>query len=193
MLHRIREMLRAKAPKMLSGTIEADETYIGGKNENRHLYKRVKNSKGRAVKDKTPVFGLLQRNGMITSKPVNDVTKRTLQTIINKSVCEGSRLITDEWNAYKGLNKKFDHRFIFHSLGEHSIGDVHINTLEGFWSLLKRGIIGIYHQVSEKHLEKYCDEFNFRYNTKDINEQDRFDKSITQCNGRLKYNELIAQ
>ncbi len=93
----------------------------------------------------------------------------------------------------KDLDKRYNHRFLIHSKGEHAFGIIHINTLEGFWSLMKRGILGIYHSVSDKHLEKYCNEFNFRYNTKDMNEQNRFDKSITQCAGRLKYNELIAQ
>jgi transposase-like protein len=193
MLHRIREMLKANSSKMLSGTIEIDETYIGGKNENKHIDKKVKKSRGRASDDKKPVFGLLQRDGAVISKPVDDVTKKTLQTIINKSVRRGSTIITDEWSSYKGLNKRYNHRFIFHKLGEHAVGDVYTNTIEGFWSLLKRGIVGIYHSVSDKHLEKYCDEFNFRYNTKDMNEQNRFDRSISQCTGRLKYNELIAQ
>ncbi|MDD5363134.1 MAG: IS1595 family transposase [Ignavibacteria bacterium] len=193
MLHRIREMLKNNSSKMLSGTIEVDETYIGGKNEFKHIDKKVKKSQGRASKDKTPVFGMLQRDGVVVSKPVDNVTKATLQGVINKSVRKGSTVISDEWGSYKGLEKRYNHRYIFHNLGEHAIGNVHTNTIEGFWSLLKRGIVGIYHSVSPKHLEKYCDEFSFRYNTKDYSEQDRFNKSISQCSGRLKYNQLIAQ
>ena len=155
MLHRIREMLRTKSSKMLSGTIEVDETYIGGKNENKHIDKKVKKSQGRASDDKTPVFGMLQRDGVVISKPVNDVTQKTLQDIINKSVKRGSTVISDELGSYKGLNKKYNHRFLFHGLGEHAIGEVHTNSIEGFWSLLKKCIVGIYHSVSDKHLEKY--------------------------------------
>lgn len=193
MLHRIREMLKDKAPEMLEGIIEADETYIGGKNKNRHEDKKISGTQGRSVKDKTPVFGLFERNGMITSKPIKNVGVKPIQREINSSVKQGSELITDEWFGYEGLNKNYNHNIVNHKAKQYVIDKyIHTNTLEGFWSLMKRGIIGIYHQVSEKHLGKYCNEFNFRYNTKDMNEQDRFDKSISQCNGRLKYKALIA-
>jgi len=192
-LHRIREMLKGDNPELLGGTIEADETFIGGQNKNRHKNKQVNNPQGRSLRDKTPVIGLYQRNGLITSKVVQDTTMQSLHPIIRDSVKEGSRLITDEWGGYNGLGKSYEHNVIQHGKGQYCIGDVHTNSLEGFWSLLKRGIIGIYHQVSEKHLGKYCSEFNFRYNTRKINEADRFDKAISQCKGRLKYRELIAR
>jgi len=192
MLHRIREMLKANAPEMLEGVVEADETFIGGKNKNRHNNKKVKQSQGRSVKDKTPVLGLFERNGMITSKPIKNTAKETIQPIINDTVKAGSRVITDEWHGYTGLNSNFEHKVINHGAKQYVDGLHHTNTIEGFWSLLKRGIIGIYHQVSEKHLHRYCDEFSFRYNTKESSEEDRFDKSISQCSGRLKYKQLIA-
>ena len=192
MLHRIREMLNNNAPQMLEGTIEVDETFIGGKNKNRHANKKVKDSQGRSVKDKTPVLGLFERDGELTTKVIKDTSKKTIQPIINEKVKKDSELISDDWKAYKGLKKNFNHKVINHSQKEYVIGHIHTNTIEGFWSLLKRGIIGIYHNVSDKHLEKYCNEFSFRYNTIDLNEQDRFDKSISQCNGRLKYKQLIA-
>lgn len=180
-------MLNAKAPKMLGGIV------VGGKLKNMHIDKRPEKIQGQPVsKEKTPVFGMLQRNGNVDSMPVKDTKKITLHEIINKSIRKGTKLMSDEHTSYTGLNKKYNHRMVFHSLGEHKNGNVHINTLEGFWSLLKRGIVGIYHSVSDKHLEKYCNEFDFRYDTKDMTEQDRFDKSISQCNGRLKYSQLIA-
>ncbi|MCI0450623.1 MAG: IS1595 family transposase [Chlorobi bacterium] len=193
MAHRIREMLRAKNPTMLRGIIEADETYIGGKNKNRHWDKKVKGNQGRSLKDKSVVIGLYQRNGMIISKPIENTTTKIIPQAIKENVKKGSHLITDELSAYVMFDGNYKHSIIKHAQGEYANGKIHTNTIEGFWSLLKRGIIGIYHQVSEKHLEKYCNEFNFRYNTKDFNEQNRFDKSITQCTGRLKYNELIAE
>lgn len=162
-------------------------------NNNRHKSKQVTNPQGRSLRDKTPVMGLYQRNGNITSKPVSDTTMQSLQPIIRSNVKEGSRLITDEWGGYNGLNKNYNHNVIQHGKGQYVIGDVHTNNLEGFWSLLKRGIIGIYHQVSEKHLEKYCSEFNFRYNSRVSSEADRIDKAISQCKGRLKYRELIGK
>lgn len=193
MLHRIREMLRDKAPQMLSGIIEADETYVGGKNKNRHNNKKIKGIQGRSVKDKTPVLGLFQRNGLITSKVVKDTKASTIQPIIKETVKQDSALITDEWHGYHGLKKDYNHKVVNHGKKQYVIdGVIHTNTLEGFWSLLKRGIIGIYHQISEKHLERYCKEFDFRYNTRAMNEENRFDTLISKCKGRMTYKELIA-
>lgn len=193
MLQRIREMLKQNAPEMLEGIVEVDETFIGGKNKNRNENKKIKGSQGRSVKDKTPVLGLFQRNGMITSKPIKNTNSETIQPIINETVKKGSQLVTDEWLGYTGLDKNYEHNIINHSAKQYVNGIFHTNTVEGFWSLLKRGIIGIYHQVSEKHLNKYCGEFSFRYNTRGMREHERFDHSISQCNGRLKYKVLIAE
>jgi transposase-like protein len=98
--------------------------------------------------------------------------------------------MTDEWKAYTGLSKMFNHQFVKHGQGEYVVGDCHTNTIEGFWSLLKRGIIGQYHWISAKHLDKYLDEFEFRYNTKDISCADRFSKMIANSSSRLTYRNL---
>lgn len=189
MLQRIRYAIRTKsfnAP--LNGTVELDETFIGGKNKNRHEKKKVKNSQG--GKDKTPVFGLVERNGRLVAMRVRDRQRATVMPIIHKTVSKDARIMTDEHKAYKTLSDIYGHEMVNHSEGEYVVGACHTNTIEGFWSLLKRGIIGIYHNVSEKHLDAYVDEFEYRYNTKDITCVERFDNMLSLSNSRLTYNQL---
>lgn len=166
MLMRIRRAMRDDG-EMLEGIVEADETYIGGKNKNKHNDKKTKGGQGRNTKSKTPVFGLLERGGKVRAQKVSSVNSRTLKTIIGQNVEKGSTISTDEWKSYKGLAPKFNHLVVKHGSGQYVQGEAHTNTLEGFWSLFKRGIIGQYHQISVKHLNKYIDEFCFRYNNRD--------------------------
>lgn len=192
-LQRIREMLKDKAPQMLKNEVEIDETYIGGKNKNRHAHKKVKGSQGRSAKDKTPVLGIIEREGRIVARSVKNTKSSTIQPIMRASVEIGSTIYTDEWLGYRGLDKSYSHKVVNHGSGEYVNGVIHTNTVEGFWSLLKRGIVGIYHHVSPKHLDRYCDEFTFRYNTRNISQEERFDTAIAQSEGkRLKYNDLVA-
>lgn len=192
MLHRIREMMRKKNPNMLTGTTQADETFMGGKNKNRHASKKVKESQGRSVKDKTPVFGMLS-DGKVSTQVVADTKSKTLKPLIASMVEKGAIVITDEWGSYTGLATNYQHEVIKHNAGEYVRNGFHTNSLEGFWSLLKRGIYGIYHQVSPKHLQRYTDEFSYRYNTREIKDQDRFDVSLSQVSGRLTYKNLIQK
>lgn len=136
-------------------------------------------------------MGIVERNGKIFAKPVINTKGETIQPIMRKVVQLGSVIFTDEWNGYKGLDRLYAHRFVNHSQGEYI--NAHTNTVEGFWSLFKRGIIGIYHSVSHKHLEKYCDEFTYRYNTRESSQQERFNEAISKSkDNRLKYKDLIA-
>lgn len=168
MLMRIRRAM-VEYGDLLEGIIEADETYIGGKDKNKHTNKKPKGGarRGRNTDTKTPVFGVVERGGRIKAGKVKDVTKRTLQTEICSTVKEGSQIMTDEWGSYNGLSEKFSHSVVSHGAGQYVNGIAHTNTIEGFWSLLKRGIVGQYHQVSKKHLNKYINEFCFRYNYRD--------------------------
>jgi len=183
MLHRIRYMLGTKAGRMMTGTVEADETYVGGASKK---HKKA----GRGTVNKTAVFGMVERQGDVRAESVARTDKKTLTTIIKKNISKDATIVTDEWASYNYLDYDFKHKVINHSKA-YAIGSIHINTIEGFWSLLKRGIFGIYHSVSPKHLDRYCDEFEYRYNTRKVNDAQRFNAVFTQCGGRLTYATLI--
>jgi transposase-like protein len=152
--------------ELLEGIVEADETYIGGKNKNRHNDKKTEGGQGRGGSDKTPVIGILQRDGKVKAKKSKDVSGKTLMSFIKQNVKEGSTISTDEWGGYNKVSEKFTHLIVSHGKGEYVKGEAHTNSLEGFWSLFKRGIVGQYHQISAKYLDKYVDEFCFRYNNR---------------------------
>ena len=197
-LHRVREMLTEKAPFMLENEVEVDETFVGGKEKNKHASKKIKNltgtaPRGRSLAGKTPVLGILERDGKVYAVPVKDTSAKTIQPIMVDVVRPGSTLYTDEWQGYKGLSVKYDHRVVQHGKGEYVVGVVHTNGIEGFWAGLKRGIVGIYHQVSAKHLHRYCNEFSYRYNTRKDIDTERFNVSLTRLEGRLTYKALIAK
>lgn len=190
MLQRIRNCFGLDNDGDLDNDVEADETYVGGKNKNRHSYKKVDGSQGRSAKDKTPVFGVVERQGKLIAKAVEDVQANTLTNEMIKYVKHTANIYTDEWLGYKTIKKIYDHTVVKHRQGEYVRGRIHTNTIEGFWSLLKRGIVGIYHFTSKKHLQKYVDEFVFRYNTRDLNEAERFNFMLQNCDFRLTYNQL---
>jgi transposase-like protein len=144
--------------------------------------------------NKTPVVAMLQRNGSIVTIVTPLANGEAIKPFIYKHVKPGSIVITDGFGAYKGLDKTYTHEVVMHSENEYvREGNIHTNTLEGFWSQLKRGIIGTFHQVSPKHLHRYCHEFGYKYNTRKITDCDRFEDAIRNVNcKRLTYAKLIA-
>jgi transposase-like protein len=190
MLQRIRNCFGFDNDNDLSNEVEVDETYVGGKNKNKHNAKKIEGTQGRSIKDKAPVFGMIERGGKLNAKCVDDVTIRTLTTEIVRYV-NNATVYSDEWLGYNALKRIYDHQFIKHGAGQYVNGRVHTNTIEGFWSLLKRGIVGIYHFTSVKHLQKYVDEFVFRYNTRNASEVSRFNLLLSNTTNRLTYERLI--
>ena len=180
MAHRIRHaMAQPDVIDMLKGIVEADETYIGGK----HHGKR-----GRGSENKTPVFALVERNGRVRAFRTERVTAKNLKGKIRENVDKQATVMTDEFLAYKNLDKEFDHHTVNHGAGEYVNGDVHTNTVEGFFSILKRGINGVYHHVSEQHLDRYLAEFAFRYDNRKVEDIVRVGIALKQTEGkRLTY------
>jgi len=191
MLQRIRACFESTENSQLDNDVEIDETFIGGKNKNRHFDKKIKNSQGRSFKDKTPVLGMIERNGKLIAKVVDDTQGKTLTPEITKNIKTSASVYTDEWLWYKGLKRIFNHLYVKHNHGEYVNGNISTNTIEGFWSLLKRGIVGIYHSTSKKHLQKYVDEFVFRYNSRKHIDVVRFNLFLNNLENRLTYKELV--
>jgi transposase-like protein len=183
MLHRIRFAMADSAPDMLSGPVEVDETYVGGKPRF-----KGKNKRGHGTK-KQPVMAMVERGGKVKTKPVANVTGKTLKQVIRDNVHPSATLYSDESNAYFGIGKEFagGHHTVKHGKREYARGEVHSNTIEGFFSLLKRGLIGIYHNVSREHLHRYLAEYEFRYNNRELDDGDRTVAAIKAADGKLLF------
>jgi transposase-like protein len=186
MAHRIRyAMTQSPVIDKLQGIVEADETYIGGK----HHGKR-----GRGSENKTPVFALVERNGRVRAFRAERVTSKNLKDKIRENVDKRAVIMTDEFLAYKNLDRDFVHYTVNHGAGEYVNGDIHTNTAEGFFSILKRGINGIYHHVSEQHLDRYLAEFGFRYDNRKVDDAVRVGIALGQIGGkRLMFREPISR
>lgn len=192
-LHRLREACGPDLEK-LRGIIEIDETYIGGLEENKHASK--KRNAGRGAVGKTAVLGMRERGGTVVAKSIARTDKGTIQTTIIRQVEAGSTINTDEAGAYENLGAlSFKHETVNHKAGEFARDDVTTNSIESVFAVLKRGLIGVFHHASPKHLGRYVDEFTFRLNEGNVKNHTltRLDSFVDGTAGkRLTYRGLIG-
>lgn len=169
MCHRIRAALADKEFNKLMGIVEVDETFVGGKAKNRHWDKRGGGGgTGGIGSGKAAVVGAVSRKGNMVARVVQNVRAATLTEFVREAVStKVSLLCTDQWGGYNKLNADYPHKSVDHSINQYVVGAVHTQTIEGFWSLIKRGMVGTFHKVSRKYLPLYVAEFEFRYNNRE--------------------------
>jgi hypothetical protein len=178
MCHKVRTALVEDVSK-LGGIVEVDETYIGGKDKNRHWDKKS-GSSGRGDTHKMTVIGAVKRKGNVVARMIENTARETLESFVRETVSTRvSLLCTDDYGGYRRLGFRFPHGVIDHSTGHHVVGAIHTNTIEGFWSIIKRGVVGTFHKVSKKYLPLYVADFQFRYNNR-MN-ADIFGAAIAGC------------
>jgi transposase-like protein len=191
-LQRLREAC-GNDPTVLLGIIEVDETYIGGKEKSKHESKKQR--LGRGSVGKTAVIGMRERGGRVKAMTIPNTTANTLQSAILDNVAAGSEIQTDEHSGYQGIEDHFYHDMVNHAGGEYGRPGVSTNGIESVWAVLKRGLHGVYHHASPKHLDRYVQEFAFRLNDGNVKRHtmDRLDSFIAASSGmRLTYERLIS-
>lgn len=192
LLHRIRKSMQNGSMGKLSGHVEVDETFIGGKARFMHKSRRVKVGDTGFV-GKIAVMGLLERHGEVRCQIVPNTRRKSLRPIINEHIEAGANVYSDNLPSYRNLNDEYIHKVIDHA-EKYVDGQIHTNGIENFWSLLKRSIKGTYVSVEPFHLFRYLDEQTFRFNTRKGTDADRFVKAAAALTGkRLTFNELIGR
>lgn len=187
--HRIREAMMYRGG-LFKGEVEVDETYIGGKEKNKHSNKKLHS--GRGATGKQAVFGMVERNGATRAFPIDGTDRVKLQSAIVENIKRGSTLYTDSHSGYDEV-KGYSRSSVAHSVGEYVREKVHTNGIESFWSLLKRGYIGIYHHMSVPHLHRYVNEFSFRHTLRYTDTMTCISSTVNSMIGkRLSYKELIS-
>lgn len=191
-LHRLRHAARTgsfNAP--LGGTVEVDETYVGGKGSNRHKSQRGKRKGNAGVANKTPIIGAVERDGDVAVQVLpTGFSADKASRFIRAVAPNADRIVTDAHPAYEAMQGIPQHEIINHHTGEYVRGDVHTNTIESVWALLKRQIVGTHHWVSQKHLQQYASEMAWRMNRREMSPQDRINALFAAVEGRLTYKAL---
>jgi hypothetical protein len=182
MCHKIRAALIDPEIK-LGGIIEIDETWVGGKDANRHWHKKHHGKTGGKGSGKTAVIGAVEREGNVVARVLRSVTATAAGRFVKEVVSDRVSLVaTDNWVGYEkivGASKDYQHGTVDHQIGQYVVGAIHTNTIEGFWSIFKRGVVGTFHKMSEKYMPLYVAEFQFRYNNR--NNPDMFGTAIAGC------------
>lgn len=194
--HRVRYAMGQEAlSTLLDGEVELDSTYIGGKEKFKHANKKIKGNWGSSVITKTPVFAIAERGGELRARKMKTVSNLNIREEVRKHVSTDATLMTDEAYAYQLLDKEYPNReIVVHAKKQYVQGRAHTNTLEGWFSLLKRGVTGTFHHVSEKHLDRYVGEFAYRYNNREISDAERAKKAVKKTEGkRLMYKDVIKK
>lgn len=192
--HRIREtMIHPQFQAVLKGIVEADETFVGGKAANMHKAKRERVIQGRGTVNKVAVLSAVERGGQVRSQKIPTVSSKNIRAVLRARVHPSATLNTDTFPSYRQVGKEFAaHQMVDHGKGEYVKGNTHINTAEGYFSQLKRSLSGTYHHVSEKHLDRYLAEFDYRYNTRKAKDGERTRTTTQRTRGkRLVYRDLI--
>ena len=190
--HRIRLSLQGETDGKLSGEVEVDETFIGGKARNMHIAQRKRRITGTGGKDKTAVMGILERGGKVRTTVIRNRKKKTLHAEVKKHVDAGAALYSDDLRSYEGLEGRYAHQVVNHAI-QYVDGRVHTNGLENFWCLLKRGLNGTYVSVEPYHLYRYLDEQAFRFNNRSLTDGERFSMAVAGVTDkRLTFSEAIG-